>query len=41
MNEIVHALNRDYGGDWFYNIETKLYEDFESDNIFMPEDVSL
>jgi len=39
MINIVEKLNTEYGGDWFYNVETQLYEDYESDSIFMPEDV--
>ena len=37
--EKVDWLNKNYGGDWFYNLETGMLEDFESDMAFLPEDV--
>ena len=39
MYETIQTLNKDYGGDWFYNIETSQYEDYESEMMFLPEDV--
>ena len=35
----VAWLNKEYGGDWFYNIESKMIEDYTTDMAFLPEDI--
>lgn len=39
MNEKIEWLNDNYGGDWFYNVATKMLEDYMTDRAFLPEDV--
>lgn len=35
----IEWLNENYGGDWFYNVESEMLEDYLTDRAFLPEDI--